>query len=237
MGMTQKAIILAAGRGSRMEDLCKDLPKPMLEVGGRPILAHTIEHLLKNGISEIGINTHYNHQVINNFIKDYYPTNKIHIVYEEELTGTAGALRNFKDFLSDQKQFIVIAGDILTDYPYQELLKFHQTTRAEISFVYHERRKSNSLLEVDKRGKVTSFQERPRDNAFKESQNNKINSSIYCFNLEVLDSIAHQGVLDIPRDIFPSYLKEQKLYATPLKGRRWAIDTPARLKEARKEFE
>lgn len=236
MGMTQKAIILAAGRGTRMGGLCEDLPKPMLEIGGRPILAHTIDQLLKSGIQEIGINTHYKHEIIHDFLDTHYSDGVIHTVYEETLSGTAGALRNFKDFLTDQDQFIVIAGDILTEYPYQELLKFHQQTAAEASFVYHERRKSNSLVEIDDHSKVINFLERPREDVFRENQMHKVNSSIYCFNRDVIDTIPNSGVVDIPHDIFPYYLKKQKLYATPLIGKRWAIDTPERLIEARKDF-
>lgn len=236
MEMTQKAIILAAGRGSRMEGLCQELPKPMLEVHGRPILAHSIDHLLKSGITHIGINTHHQHQVIYNYVKTYYPEDIIHIIHEKKLTGTAGALRSFKDFLADQEQFLVVAGDILTNYPYQKLIQFHKKTQADISFVYHERMKSNSFLEIDDHSKVITFHERPSDNIFKANLRNKVNSSIYCFNREVLNSIPDERNVDIPLDLFPQYLKEQKLFATPLIGKRWAIDTPARLGQARKEF-
>lgn len=219
-----------------MEGLCHELPKPMLDVQGKPILGHTIDHLIKNGIGQIGINTHHQYQVIEDFIKGTYSQEVIHLEREVALSGTAGALRCFKNFLSDQEQFIVIAGDILTDYPYQELIDFHRNKKARASFVFHERKKSNSLLEIDHHQKVTHFFERPNEAIFDQKSSHKINSSIYCFNRDVLDQIPPEGVSDIPRDLFPLFLEEGSLFATPLCAQRWAIDTPERLEQARKEF-
>lgn len=234
--MEQKAIILAAGRGSRMQGLCKNLPKPMLEVNGKPILSHTIDGLLENGIQRIGINIHHQHLVIKNFIKEKYADHHIELIYEDQLTGTAGALRNFHDFLSDQEQFLVLAGDILTDYPFKKLIDFHRQSNAMASFVYHERKKSNSYLELDEQQRVITFIERPNKTIFDNQTTSKVNSSIYCFNQQILKMIPPEGIIDIPRDIFPSVLSKKKLYATPLEGQRWAIDTPQRLSQAREEF-
>ncbi len=234
--MKQKAIILAAGRGSRMQGLCDDIPKPMLEVKGKPILGHTIEALSRCGINQIGINIHHQSEVIQNFIQKEYPNHNIQLLFEKELTGTAGALRSFKNFLSDQDQFLVIAGDILTNYPFEKLIDFHCKMNALASFVYHERAKSNSYLELDEDQRVSLFHERPSAHIFNNQSMSKVNSSIYCFNTSVIDLIPDEGIIDIPRDLFPILLSLGRLFATPLEGNRWAIDTPNRLEQARKEF-
>ncbi len=240
--MTQKAIILAAGRGSRMKDLCLDLPKPMLEVDGTPIIGHIIQQLRKCGIHKIGINTHYQSHIIKNYIDQnhkLFDSDSIEILYEKELSGTAGALRGFKDFLDDQEQFIVIAGDILSDFDFNKLIDFHRKNQAEISFAYHLREVSNSFLEIENQhssGRVTQFIERPNQDVFKQSKNNKVNSSIYCINQSILHKLPERAILDIPKDLFNLSLQEGKLFAMPLKARRWAIDTEERLLQANKEY-
>ena len=109
-----KAIILSSGKGTRMMPLTKDMPKPMLEVNGEPLIAHKIKLLEDASINEIFINVAYKKDVIINYIKSL--NKNIHLIDEgDEPLGTAAGIRNIVSQLKDES-FIVINCDVWTDY-------------------------------------------------------------------------------------------------------------------------
>ena len=114
-----KAIILSSGKGTRMMPLTKDMPKPMLEVNGEPLIAHKIKLLEDASINEIFINVAYKKDVIINYIKSL--NKNIHLIDEgDEPLGTAAGIRNIVSQLKDES-FIVINSDVWTDYPLNQL--------------------------------------------------------------------------------------------------------------------
>jgi MurNAc alpha-1-phosphate uridylyltransferase len=114
-----KAIILSSGKGTRMMPLTKDMPKPMLEVNGEPLIAHKIKLLEDASINEIFINVAYKKDVITSYIKSL--NKNIHLIDEgDEPLGTAAGIRNIVSQLKDES-FIVINSDIWTDYPLDQL--------------------------------------------------------------------------------------------------------------------
>ena len=114
-----KAIILSSGKGTRMMPLTKDMPKPMLEVNGEPLIAHKIKLLEDASINEIFINVAYKKDVITNYIKSL--NKNIHLIDEgDEPLGTAAGIRNIVSQLKDES-FIVINSDVWTDYPLNQL--------------------------------------------------------------------------------------------------------------------
>ena len=114
-----KAIILSSGKGTRMMPLTKDMPKPMLEVNGEPLIAHKIKLLEDASINEIFINVAYKKDVITSYIKSL--NKNIHLIDEgDEPLGTAAGIRNIVSDLKDES-FIVINSDVWTDYPLDQL--------------------------------------------------------------------------------------------------------------------
>ena len=114
-----KAIILSSGKGTRMMPLTKDMPKPMLEVNGEPLIAHKIKLLEDASINEIFINVAYKKDVIINYIKSL--NKNIHLIDEgDEPLGTAAGIRNIVSQLKDES-FIVINSDVWTDYRLDQL--------------------------------------------------------------------------------------------------------------------
>ena len=114
-----KAIILSSGKGTRMMPLTKDMPKPMLEVNGEPLIAHKIKLLEDASINEIFINVAYKKDVIINYIKSL--NKNIHLIDEgDEPLGTAAGIRNIVSQLKDES-FIVINSDVWTDCPLNQL--------------------------------------------------------------------------------------------------------------------
>jgi MurNAc alpha-1-phosphate uridylyltransferase len=114
-----KAIILSSGKGTRMMPLTKDMPKPMLEVNGEPLIAHKIKLLEDASINEIFINVAYKKDVITSYIKSL--NKNIHLIDEgDKPLGTAAGIRNIVSDLKDES-FIVINSDVWTDYPLDQL--------------------------------------------------------------------------------------------------------------------
>lgn len=114
-----KAIILSSGKGTRMMPLTKDMPKPMLEVNGEPLIAHKIKLLEDASINEIFINVAYKKDVIINYVKSL--NKNIHLIDEgDEPLGTAAGIRNIVSDLKDES-FIVINSDVWTDYRLDQL--------------------------------------------------------------------------------------------------------------------
>jgi MurNAc alpha-1-phosphate uridylyltransferase len=114
-----KAIILSSGKGTRMMPLTKNMPKPMLEVNGEPLIAHKIKLLEDASINEIFINVAYKKDVITSYIKSL--NKNIHLIDEgDEPLGTAAGIRNIVSQLKDES-FIVINSDVWTDYPLNQL--------------------------------------------------------------------------------------------------------------------
>ena len=115
-----KAVILAAGRGARMEGLTADLPKPMLPAGGRPILERLLDRLEEAGFSQALIVTGYRAETIEDYFRGYRLP--LHFVRQAELTGTATAALLARAFVGPD-DFLLTYGDILTGSPaYGEIL-------------------------------------------------------------------------------------------------------------------
>src|SRR5690606_25874488 len=119
-----RALILAAGEGSRLRPLTLDRPKPMLPIGGVPILQHQVDYLRSHGITEIAINLHYKPEVIVDHFGDGSSFG-VRITYSREarLLGSAGAAKQLDWYFDDT--FIVLYGDVLTNLDIGQLIAFH----------------------------------------------------------------------------------------------------------------
>ena len=105
-------MILAAGYGKRMQNLTETKPKPLLKINNKELLRYNIDFFLTLGCKKIVINTHYLHEQIKNFIKDYYPDKNIQLIHEKILLNTGGGIKNALTLLGN-KNFLVTNADIL----------------------------------------------------------------------------------------------------------------------------
>ncbi|MCW3054142.1 MAG: Nucleoside-diphosphate-sugar pyrophosphorylase, partial [Chthonomonadales bacterium] len=125
-----KAMILAAGVGSRLDPLTRNVPKPLVPIVNRPVMEYLITLLKKHDFNEIMINTHY----LGSKIEDYFGDGskwdvKIHWAREDKLWGDAGSVKNAEVFFKDET-FLVIGGDDLTDMDLTAFVKTHKEKRA-----------------------------------------------------------------------------------------------------------
>src|SRR3712207_6803456 len=117
-----KAMVLAAGLGTRLRPLTYEIPKPMVPVLDRPVMAHILDLLDRHGFRDVIANLHYFPEAIRAYFGD-----ALEYRYEEELLGTAGGVRNCQDFFGGET-FLIISGDALTDIDLGAFVERHRST-------------------------------------------------------------------------------------------------------------
>ena len=196
-----KAVIMAGGAGTRLRPLTCDIPKPMVSVLDKPMMEYIIELLKKHGIKEIAVTLQYLPQAIMSYFgngEDF----GVNIQYfiEETPLGTAGSVKNAKEFLDET--FIIISGDALTDMDLSGLAEKHREYGAGLTIAL---KHMNVPLEygvvvTDDSGKITGFLEKPNwDEVFSDT----VNTGIYVLEPEVLSYIPEGQVFDFSKDLFP----------------------------------
>jgi mannose-1-phosphate guanylyltransferase len=180
-----KAMILAAGFGTRLRPLTDMKPKALMPVANKPILARNIEYLISHGIREIIVNAHHHHQQIVDYLREESSIGlHIEVKVEPEILGTGGGIKNSEGFW-DKEPFLVINSDILTDIDLAAVYQVHQTSGDLVTLVLHDCEPYNQV-QVDDQWKITDIAKvnMPGRYAF---------TGIHVIDPEVLSHIA-QGV-------------------------------------------
>jgi mannose-1-phosphate guanylyltransferase len=218
-----KAMILAAGKGTRVRPLTYDLPKPMIPILGKPVMAYLIEHLHKYGVTEIMVNVSYLHEKIEEYFGEGHQydvqigysfegyTNDEGEVVPEPL-GSAGGMKKIQEFggFFDDTT-IVLCGDALIDLDLKSALFEHRRKGALATVITKEvpwdKVENYGVVVTDEAGRITQFQEKPRQ---PEALSNRASTGIYIFEPAVIDLIPSDRPFDIGADLFP-LLAEQGL--------------------------
>ena len=112
------AFILGAGLGTRLRPLTEECPKPLLEIGGRPIITYAMDHLLKIGVDRFIVNTHHHPEVyLNKFPERQWRNVPICFRHEPVLLDTGGGLKNIEELLEGDEAIICYNGDVIADFP------------------------------------------------------------------------------------------------------------------------
>jgi NDP-sugar pyrophosphorylase family protein len=233
-----RALILAAGEGTRLRPLTLDRPKPMLPVGGRPILEHLVLLLRDHGISEVAINLHYRPEVITRHFGDGADF-RVEITYSHEprLLGSAGAAKQLDWFLgTDGDPFLVLYGDVLADIDLHALIQTHRTNRSFGTLVLYEVEDPSrcGIVDVEPDGSIKRFVEKPAPGTI---TGNLANAGIYVLEPEVLRHIPRGRMFDFGTDVFPALLAESySLHGTRLDGYLLDIGSPERYQQAEADY-
>ena len=211
-----KAMILAAGKGTRVRPLTYDLPKPMIPLLGKPVMAYLVEHLAKHGVTEIMVNVSYLHDKIEEYFGEGHQfgvqigysfegyTNDEGVVVPQPI-GSAGGMKKIQEFggFFDETT-IVLCGDALIDLDLKSALFEHRRKGALASVITREvpwdKVSSYGVVVTDKDGRITQFQEKPSQ---AEALSNFISTGIYIFEPEVIDLIPSGQAFDIGSELFP----------------------------------
>jgi len=212
-----KAMILAAGLGTRLRPVTYGMPKPMVPVLNRPVMEHTVRLLARRGFAEAIANLHWFPELIEGHFGDGSAFG-IDLSYsrEEELLGTAGGVRNAAGFLGDS--FLVVAGDALTDLDLAAMREFHESHDGLVTMATKRVAETDQfgVVIADREGRIQGFQEKP-DPA--EALSDLANTCIYMFRAEVFDYFPEPGTsndagpddppefADWAKDVFPALLE------------------------------
>ena len=210
-----KAMILAAGQGTRVRPLTKDIPKPMIPILGKPVMEYLIEHLARYGVTKIMVNVAFMHRKIEEYFGDGHRWG-VEIGYSYEGAyehgdmlpkpmGSAGGMKRIQDnsgFFDETT--LVLCGDAIIDLDIGAALAEHHAKKALASVVAldvpREEVKNYGIVVPDKEGRVLSFQEKPKP---EEAKSTLASTGIYIFEPEVIDLIPSGQVYDIGSELFP----------------------------------
>jgi len=235
----KKAMILAAGEGTRLRPLTSETPKTMLPVGGSPLIVHIIRWLKSYGITEIGINLHYLGDNIIDYLGDGTRLGiKIEYSKEDKILGTAGGVKRLESFFNGGP-FVVAYGDVLTNFDLGEMADYHFKTGAlaTIALITVPNTNEKGVVELNKQGRILSFVEKPPLGTEKSSLSN---GGIYILAPKILDYIPRDGFSDFACDIFPHVLKDGlPLYGYKLCLKEYLIDigTPGKYDQANRDVD
>lgn len=210
-----KAMILAAGKGTRVRPLTYDLPKPMIPILGKPVMEYLVEHLAKYGVKKIMVNVSYLHEKIESYFGDGRRFGvEIGYSFEGEMRGgemvpqpigSAGGMRKIQDFggFFDETT-LVMCGDALVDLDIGAALFEHKAKGAIASIVTKqvapEEVSNYGIVVTDSSHRVLSFQEKPsRENA----KSDLASTGIYLFEPQALELIPSGQAFDIGSELFP----------------------------------
>ncbi len=231
-----KAVILCAGLGTRLLPLTKDMPKVMVEIGGKPLLEHHIEWLAREGILDIGINLFYLPDAVVNYFGDGSAFGvRIHYSRQPTLSETASGFKRFEGFVGDDS-CLVVYGDNIFELNLKELIAFHKNKGglATVACLPLENPTARGIIEMDDSKRILRFKEKPKP---EEVTTNIGNAGIYIVEPEIFAHIPTDRDYDFGRDIFPRLIAENMaLYGYRLAGYLMDIGTMEALEKARRDF-
>ena len=219
------AVILCAGKGTRLGSLTKSCPKPLLKIRGKAILEHNVELCARHGVTRLFINLHHRPEMIRRRFGDGSRWGvSIKYLFERSLLGTAGGVKNFERWLGPDP-FLVIYGDNWIDYDLTALLERHVASKADMSvavFPMPDARQSGVVL-MTASGRIREFVEKPASN---RPRSGWVNMGVYVMEPRLLGSIP-PGASDFGRDVIPRFIRDgRKIMAVKMSRIVRYIDTP-----------
>lgn len=211
-----KAMILAAGKGTRVRPITNTVPKPMIPLLGKPIMESIVEHLRDSGFDQIVVNSSHLAPVMQDYFRDgsqfgvqmafSFEGTLNHGELQGKALGSAGGMKRIQDFSGFfDNTFAVLCGDALIDVDFQEAVRFHRKSGAIATIVLRDVPREEvfryGVVATDPDGRVTQFQEKP---AVKKAVSTRINTGIYVFEPAVFDLIPSDRPFDIGSELFPA---------------------------------
>lgn len=214
-----KAMILAAGVGSRLDPLTRNVPKPMVPIVNRPVMEHIVELLKRHGFSEIMVNLYYLGEQIETHFGDGSRWGvRIHYSKEDRLWGDAGSVKRCEHFFDDT--FVVIGGDDITDLDLTRLLRYHKEKRAiaTIALSLVDDPSEYGIALLNERGRITRFLEKPRGEVI---FSNAANTGVYVFEPEIFDLIPRGVTYGFGANLLPLLLEQRRPFYGFLTSSYW----------------
>jgi len=213
----KKAMIMAAGVGTRLNPLTLTIPKPLVTIANRPVMDLVFENLKKYRVKNVIANTYYMaEQITSRYQKNDFGI-KFSSIKEETLSGTAGGLKKCQHFFKEGENFFVLSGDGLSDINLNKLFEQHILSGAIATIAVKEVEKelvnNFGVAVTNQNGLITEFQEKPE---IENAKSNLVNTGIYVFNYKIFDYIPENEFYDFAKNVFPKLIDEKSIYAYKL---------------------
>ena len=229
-----RALLLAAGIGSRLRPLTDTTPKCLVRVHDRPLLDYWLDLVFQGGIERALLNTHWLAEQVRAHVAQSRWRDRIDLVHEDELLGTGGTVLANRAWFGNQP-FLVAHADNLTDFDVERLLGAHRQRPAGCIMTMLAFRtddpSSCGILELDGENRVVAFHEKVSN-----PPGNLANGAVYVFEPEVIKDVAALGkpVVDLSTEIIPNYLG--RILSVETSGYHRDIGNPESLRRAHLEF-
>lgn len=219
----KKALVLAGGQGIKMRPLTYELPKPMIPVGGRPILDHIIEYLRENEIRDIIILIGPLGEKIKHYFGDGSKFGvKISYIEEDKPSGTATPIKKAQNLIGDER-FILIYGDVLVQINLKEMAEYHLSSQSLMTMALTTVQEAGEWGVVGLRGnRVVSFTEKPHREGFSKL----ISAGIFILEPAVFNLIPNKPFSMLEEDVLPRLIKSGKVAGYNFDGLWFDIATP-----------
>jgi NDP-sugar pyrophosphorylase family protein len=216
-----KAVLLAAGLGTRLSPITGAVPKILAPVAGEPLLGRQLRYLATCGFETVAVNLHHQADSVEHYLSSIDAPLEVVVYREVELRGTAGALFPMRDLLTER--FIVLYGDVVTDADLRQLYgRSHGL--ATLAYYVSSDVRDKGLLDIDADGRVVSFVEKPV-----RSGDGFVNAGVYVLDPAILDFIPAHG--DFGFDVWPRVLASgEAIYAVEIDGYLLDMGNPAALR-------
>jgi mannose-1-phosphate guanylyltransferase len=224
------AMILGAGRGTRLQALGRSLPKVLVPVGDRPLLERQLEYLEREGFTRVVVNAFHLGDQVERFVDGYEGPLAVECIVEPRLLGTAGAVRNALDRLTPGPCF-VLYGDVVVGEPIAAMLALHRRMAADATLAVYaaDSTEGKGVVEADAAGRVTAFREKAGRGP------GLVNAGLYVVETALLEALVDPGrAADFGHDVFPAALaRGARLLVHELSAPVIDIGTPEGLAAAR----
>lgn len=207
-----QAVIMAGGKGTRLQSIAKDIPKPMFPILDKPILEYQIESLKKCGITDITLIVGHLGEVIKEYFGDGTKFGvKLGYVVEDVPLGTAGALFYLKGKIQDD--FVLVFGDLLLDIDWNRFMAFHQEKQAWITLYGHPNSHpyDSDVIVTDDVGRVVKIESKNAERDF--YYRNFVNAGVYCIEPRVLQTLDSAIKLDLEKNLIAKQIDNGNVYA------------------------
>ena len=225
-----KAIILAGGKGTRLKQLSKHIPKPLLKVAEKCVIDYSLDCCEQsNYIDNVYIITHHFSTQFENHINNVNHNLNINCIKEKKPLGTAGALHSMP--LDSNEDIVIFYADIVCYFDVDHCINFHYKKKAIATLVVHpnDHPYDSDIIIANSQQKITSISSKPHDHsAFLP---NCVNAGCYVLNSAILKEIPKEISSDFGRDILPKYVKKEPCYAYHTTEYLKDMGTPTRLQQ------
>lgn len=229
-----KAILLAAGLGTRLRPITENIPKCLVPIHGKPLLAYWLEMLFRQGVSRILINTHHLPRAVRQFVANSEWRQSIDLVHEEFLLGTGGTVLKNRTYFADSA-FLVAHADNLTRFDVAAFIRCHENRPPGVVITMMtfetDTPQSCGIVETSSKNIVMAFHEKVAN-----PPSNRANAAVYIFESTVIDFMETLGksIIDISTEVLPNFLG--RIHAFHNADYHRDIGTPESLRLAEIEF-